>query len=216
MTSFIDEYHKLYEGSKIWSKNSFMGIPCWKLPLDLMVIQELIYKTKPEFIIETGTGHGGSALFYASLCELMGQGQVITIDINMSKKDSNKWGMFEWEDRIEFIYGGSVNSNVVDRIENLVKDFNCMVILDSWHTEEHVYEEMNIYSKFVPVNGYMVVEDTHAGNPGNPIQWKYDDKGPSAAVEKFLEENKGKWVVDYECEKHLMSFNMGGYLRRIK
>ncbi len=85
----IDEYHILYEKSKIWDKNSWFGVPCWKLPFDAFVIQELIVRLRPEFIIETGTGCGGSAMFYASICELLGEGKVITVDIE-SKVDHSK------------------------------------------------------------------------------------------------------------------------------
>lgn len=213
MTKFIDEYHKLYDSAKIWEKNYWMGVPCWKLPFDQVVLQELIVKTRPDYIIETGTNFGGSTVFYSSICELINHGKVITIDIE-DKVMKDEISKYNFSKRIEFIHGGSTNKLIIDRVENFIKQStNCMVILDSWHTEQHVYEEMKIYNRFVPVGGYMIVEDTHAGNPGNPITWKYDDKGPSAAVERFLKENKN-WTVDYECEKHLMSFNPGGYLRR--
>ena len=79
---FIDEYHILYEKARIWENNYWMGIKCYKLPFDMMIIQELIVKTKPDFILETGTAFGGSAMFYASICELMDHGRVITCDIN--------------------------------------------------------------------------------------------------------------------------------------
>lgn len=214
MTSFIDKFHIQYHDSKIWEKNRYFGVPCWKLPFDMMILQELIVKTKPDFIIETGTGLGGSSMFYASICELLDHGKIITVDIQ-KRVDINKIKSYRWSDRIEFVYGGSTNKIVVDKIFNVVQDRSCIVILDSWHSEEHVYEEMNLYSKLVHVDNYMVVEDTHAGNPGNPISWEYDDKGPSASVERFIKENDN-WVQDYSFERHLISFNPGGYLKKIK
>lgn len=208
----IDVYHRLYENARIWENNTWLGISCWKLPLDAFVIQELIIKNKPDFIIETGTGLGGSALFYASICELIDNGKVITVELK-NKADISKIQEYKCADRIEFIYGGSTNQLVVDKIFHMVKEKKCMVILDSWHTKQHVYDELNLYSKLVPVGGYIVVEDSHVN--GNPVPWKWDDEGPMGAIDQWLEENGDKWEVDYECEKHLLTFNPSGYLRRM-
>ena len=207
---FINEYHILYEQAKIWEKNSWFGVPCWKLPFDAFVLQELIVRLRPYWIIETGTGLGGSAMFYASICELLGEGKVITVDINM-RTDMDEVRKFEWSDRIDFMYGGSTNPVLFDKVKEKVGDDPCMVILDSWHTHEHVYKEMCMYSPFVPVGGYMIVEDSHAD--GNPVPWEWDNKGPMGAINQWLNENDN-WEVDYECEKHLMTFNPKGYLRR--
>lgn len=208
----IDEYHILYEKAKIWEKNSWFGVPMWKLPMDAFVIQELIVKIRPECIIETGTGCGGSAMFYASICELLGEGQVITIDIEGSKQGFK--GEYEWEDRVHFIYGGSTNPLVVEKVKKIVGDAKRnLVLLDSWHSKDHVKQEMAIYSPFVSVGSYMIVEDTHAN--GHPVPWQYENDGPYEAVEDWLKIHGDYWVADYECEKHLMTFNPKGYLKRI-
>lgn len=209
----VDDFHKLYERNRIWEKNTWLGIPCWKLPMDAFVIQELIYKTKPEFIIETGTGHGGSALFYAAICELMGQGRVISIDNDNTKRKEHKWGQFEWEDRIKFIDGDSTDRIIVNEVKETTGcHSNCMVLLDSWHTKEHVYKEMLIYNILVKSGGYMIVEDSHAA--GNPVPWKYDDFGPMGAITQWLHSYGDKWEADYSCHKHQVTFNPRGYLRR--
>lgn len=207
----IDEYHKYYEKNRIWEKNSFLGIPCWKLPMDAFVIQELIYRTRPDYIIETGTGHGGSALFYASICELIGEGKVITVDNDHSKRNSHEWGMFEWEDRIIFFTGDSVD--VFPKIKRYIGDnVSCMVILDSWHSKEHVYREMLMYNALVKQGGYMIIEDSHAA--GNPVPWKHNDDGPMGAIKQWIGSYGDKWEIDESCEKHLLTFNPHGYLRR--
>jgi cephalosporin hydroxylase len=212
---YIDRYHILYEKAKIWEKNSWFGIPAWKLPMDMMIIQELIVRIKPRYIIETGTGHGGSAMFYASICELLGEGEIITVDIDLTKRVSNKWGNFEWEDRINFVHGGSTNPRVFDKIKKIIgKAKRNMVILDSYHTKEHVKKEMALYSPLVSVGSYMIVEDTHAN--GHPVPWEYDNDGPYEAVEDWLKFHGEYWEADYECEKHLLTFNPIGYLKRIK
>ena len=219
---FIDEYHILYEKAKIWEETTWFGIPMWKLPSDAIVLQELIYRLRPEVIIETGTGCGGSAMFYASICELMGQGNVITCDIEI-KADYDKINLHHWADRIKFVSGGSTNALTYNEIIEVADEWadkeeheqlDAMVILDSWHTHEHVYDEMCLYSTLVDVGGYMVVEDSHAN--GNPVPWKWDDEGPMGAINQWMREHRDEWEVDWKCEKHLMTFNPKGYLRRIK
>ncbi len=220
MSTAMNEFHKHYEKSRIWEKNKWFGVPCWKLPFDAFVIQELIVDIRPEFIIETGTGHGGSAMFYASICELLGEGRVITIDIE-DKVDMSKVKEYEWSDRITFLHGGSTNPLIIDRVNEVtgyssddVKFWygnGALVLLDSWHTKEHVLEEMEIYHKFVHNDSYMIVEDSHAN--GNPVPWKYNDDGPMGAIDEWLAHHDD-WESDYECEKHLMTFNPKGYLKR--
>jgi cephalosporin hydroxylase len=160
-------------------------------------------------------------MFYAAICELLGEGGVISIDIDGTKRNSNKWGKYEWEDRITFLHGGSTNPLIIEEIykvtgwndlERRYYNNGGLVILDSWHTKEHVLKEMELYSEFVDVDSYMIVEDTHVN--GHPVPWEYGE-GPYEAVEEWLKINKD-WEVDYECEKHLMSFNPKGYLKRIE
>lgn len=206
-----DLYHIWYEKNKVWSNTTWMGVPCWKLPMDAFVVQELIVNTLPEFIIELGTGKGGSASFYASIFELLGQGNVITVDI----EDKTHPDLFKyiWGDRITTLIGDSVDKHIFNEIkEKIGYRRNCMVILDSWHTEKHVYKEMEIYSDLVPVGGYMIVEDSHVD--GNPVPWKWNDRGPMGAIEKWMDKYGYEWEIDKECEKHDMSFNPNGFLRR--
>jgi len=215
MTEFIDEYHKVYEKSRIWEETTWLDVPCYKWPPDAFVMQELICKLKPDYIIETGTGKGGSAMFYASICELMGQGEVITCDIN-GDYDSDLIAQYEWSDRIHFLHGSSTNTLTLKTIKKIVGNTtNNIVILDSDHRCDHVLTEIGSYEAFVGKGYYMIVEDTHAGNPGHPIKWKYDNEGAYEAVEAFLKMSDD-FEVDYNCERHLMTFNPKGYLRRIK
>lgn len=212
-----DEYHSYYESMRIWEKNTWLGVPCWKLPMDMMVIQELIVKTRPEYIIETGTGYGGSALFYASICELIGKGRVISVDIE--DKRSETWNNINFypliEDRLKFIIGDSLDHKTIHEVKETVgHESECMVILDSWHTKEHVYREMLMYNCLVKKDGYMIVEDSHAA--GNPVPWEYDDEGPMGAIMQWIHSYDDKWEIDKECEKHLLTFNPSGFLKKIK
>lgn len=215
MKRLSDEYHKFYEENRLWENNSWLGEPCWKLPMDAFVIQELIYKLEPDFIIETGTGKGGSALFYASIMELMGHGNVITCDIEKRHNLEDHY-MRNVTQRISFIEGSSTDLFTIEQIQHLVGGTKeNIVLLDSWHSSAHVCQELGIYEAFVGEGFYLIVEDTHAGKPGHPIEWDHNDGGAYAAVQFFLDVNKD-FQVDWGCEKHGMTFNTSGYLRRVK
>ena len=208
----IDEYHIFYEQSRIWEKTSWLGVPCWKLPFDAFILQEIIHEVRPEYIIETGTAHGGSAVFFASICELLGEGKVITVDVE-AKVDHDLIGKFEWTDRIiSFMHGSSTNPMIVKSIFEACEGRRNLVILDSYHSYEHVKQEMKLYYPLVSVGSYLIVEDTHVS--GHPVPWEHG-KGPYEAVDNFLSKHPN-WNAEYWCEKYMMTFNPKGYLKRIQ
>lgn len=212
MQSAVDAYHKFYERHKLWQNTKWLGVPCWKLPFDAFIIQDIIYEVRPDYIIETGTAYGGSALFYASLCELMEHGSVLTIDIEFKHDHILSDVKQSVKDRITYIGGSSINEIVVKRINNICDGTKNLVILDSWHSYNHVRKELELYSPIIAVGSYLIVEDTHVS--GHPVEWEWG-KGPFEAVEDFLKENDN-FVIDHDREVYLMSFNPGGYLLRTK
>lgn len=205
----VDEFHIHYEKSRIWEKTKWLGVPCYKLPFDAFILQEIIWNIQPDYVIETGTAKGGAAVFYASIMEIIGHGKVLTSDIE-AKCDGAiiPEKLFK---RIEFLHGGSTNPMIFDKIKEKAQGKKNIVILDSDHRYEHVRQEISMYSTLVPVDSYMIVEDTHAN--GHPVPWEWG-KGPYEAVEDFLEDHDD-WEADYECEKYLFTFNPKGYLKRI-
>jgi cephalosporin hydroxylase len=213
MKSLTDDFHIFYETTRVWEKNLWMGIPVWRFPCDMMVQQELIYRIKPDYIIETGTGLGGGAAFFATVCEIIEHGKVITIDL--THRYNSDLIPKKVRDRIIFLGGGSTNPLLFEEVKKLANGKKNMVFLDSWHVKEYVLEEMELYSPLVSFGSYMVVEDTHAGKIGHPVQWKYDTFGAYEAVEEFLKTHN-EFEVDYECEKHLMTFHPRGWLKKIK
>jgi cephalosporin hydroxylase len=207
-----DEYHKWYESNRIWEKTKWLGVPMWKLPFDAFIIQELICMIMPDLIIETGTGCGGSSVFYASIMQLLNKGKIITVDV-----DGSKVNWYEVPtpimDRIYPVVGNSVSREVIDLVEDLYNENEkTMVILDSWHSYDHVIHEMLLYKHYVSRGSYMIVEDTHVH--GHPVEWEHGE-GPYEAVQDFLKENDD-FIVDHLCEKYEMTFNPSGYLRRIR
>jgi len=173
--------------------------------LDLWIYQELIYELKPDVIIETGTGSGGGTLFFASICDMVGNGRIIAIDI-VDKEDRPH------HNRITYLHGSSTSEEIADQVRRLISDKDkVMVSLDSYHHKEHVLRELEIYSKFVNKGSYIVVEDTNLnGHPVVPT----GDPGPMEAVEEFLRGDKN-FAIDKSREKFFLTFNPNGYLKRI-
>jgi cephalosporin hydroxylase len=206
--NIIDHFHKLYYESeeKTWKNTFWLGVPAQKCPLDFWIYQEIIFEIKPDVIIECGTYGGGSALFLASICDLLDQGEIITIDIkSMKGRPEHK--------RITYLLGSTTSQEIVERVRDFIKNKNrVMAILDSDHNKEHVLKELEIYSSFVTKDSYLIVEDTNIND--HPVNSDFGP-GPMEAVREFLEENKN-FMIDRLREKFYLTFNPNGYLRRIR
>ena len=194
----------LYE-SDVWTEATWLGAQALKNPLDLWVYQEIVVETKPELIIETGTYRGGSALFLASLCDLAGRGEVVSIDIEPERAD------YPAHPRITYLGGrSSTDPAVVDEVRARAGDRPILVILDSDHSQAHVEAELATYAPLVPVGCYLIVEDSNIGQIRKDLM-----PGPFEAVETFLAATD-EFVIDREREKFLITFNPSGYLRRVR
>ena len=195
----IKDFHDLYyESSCIgstWKNTHLFCIPIQKCPLDCWIYQELIFDIKPDIIIETGTKVGGSALFFASILDLIGKGEVITIDID-------KIEGLPQHNRITYLYGNSVDEAVVNFIQPRIKDKKVMVILDSDHSSVHVLKELVLYSPFVSLNSFIVVEDTNT-------------EGPLESVFEFINKTPN-FTINRSCEKFYLTFAPYGFLKRVK
>ena len=204
-----DTFHREYECSRLWEKTSWLGVPIWKLPMDAFIIQELIFRVKPDYVVETGTNFGGSSLFYASILQLIGNGSVITVDIE--DKAYNMPGVAQeiMDERVIQLIGDSVEK--FSSIQKCCAGRKCIVILDSWHSKEHVAREMDLYHTLVTAGSYMIVEDTHVS--GHPIEWKWGE-GPYEAVKEFCMKHPN-FEPDLDCERLGITFNPQGYLKKL-
>jgi cephalosporin hydroxylase len=199
------DFLRSYGESGVWWHTEWLGTMASKCPFDLWMYQEIMFRTQPDVIIETGTLFGGSALFLASMCDLLGNGRVITIDVDEGKERNRPS-----HPRILYLTGSSVAPEIVDRVKDEISDSDrVMVTLDSDHHDDHVLRELQTYGPLVPEGCYVIVEDTHAGALF-PELW---GAGPSAAIEEYMRSNDS-FVIDRDCEKFLLTFNEGGYLRR--
>lgn len=199
---------------------SWMGRPIIQYPQDMIAMQEIIYEIKPDLIIETGIAHGGSLIFYSSILELMGHGEVLGIDIDI--RDHNKEEILNhpMSKRIKMIQGSSIDPKVMLQVDEIAKGKSkIIVLLDSNHTHEHVYEELKLYSSYVSMGSYLVVFDTLIEDmPKNFYPDRSWDKGnnPKTALYKFLEENDS-FEIDRELDdKLLISVAHNGYLKKVK
>ena len=201
-----EQFNSIYYNSLVWANGEtrWLGTPVQKSPTDLWIYQEMIFEEKPDLIIETGTASGGSASFFASLFDLIGKGEIITVDVEDLKGRPRN-------NRITYLHGSSTSKEIVEQIRRFaINKEKVMVILDSDHRKIHVLNELKIYWEFVTKKSYLVVEDTNIN--GHPVLPDFGG-GPMEAVEDFLKENKS-FVVDRSKEKFYLTFNPKGYLRR--
>ncbi len=204
----IDAFHKLYYNAEdeTWQSTRWLGVRALKLPLDLWIYQEILDDVKPSLIIETGTAHGGGALFLASVCDLLGTGRVVTIDL------VKREGMPS-HPRITYLVGSSTAPEILDQVKGMIEPSDrVMVILDSDHARNHVLRELELYSDLVSPGSYLIVEDTNVN--GHPVLSTHGP-GPAEALREYLLRDR-RFVVDRSREKFLLSFNPGGYLRKVE
>ena len=200
---------------------SWMGRPIIQYPQDMIAMQEIIWEIKPDYIIETGIAHGGSLIYYASLLELIGHGEVIGIDIDIREHNRKEIEAHPMMKRIKMLQGSSIDKTNVEEIKNLVGDNKKIIVcLDSNHTHEHVMSELELYSPFVSTGSYIVVfdtivEDLPEGYFSQKRPWGISNN-PKTAVQQFLKENDN-FVIDEQIDnKLLVSVAPQGYLKRIK
>ncbi|MEN2991427.1 CmcI family methyltransferase [Tistrella sp. BH-R2-4] len=196
-------------------RSHWLGVPAIKYPTDLMMYQELIVRRRPDLIVETGTHRGGSALFLATICELIGHGAVISIDIGNTPDKQ-----LPQHPRLRFVGGSSTDPDIVAMVHARAAELGqsrddgavaeVMVILDSDHRLLHVFEELETYAPLIRPGGYIIAEDTHVNGRPN---WPEYGPGPGEAVALFLTRHR-EFQVDHACTRFAMTLNAGGYLRR--
>jgi cephalosporin hydroxylase len=208
----VTGFHYLYYTSAAWHHNKFLGYPILQCPLDLQIYQELIFRLKPAYIVQTGICYGGSIVYFASLLDLVGgdpNAVVVGIDIFQSEEAATIK-----HPRVRQIIGDSVAAETVNAVKAcLPANGPGVVVLDSDHSCEHVYRELKAYADLVTVGSYLVVEDTNAN--GRPVNWKHGP-GPYEAMVRFMKEDD-RFVQDNELwKRNHFSFHHHGWLKRVR
>lgn len=196
----VELFSDLYWRHKApWTRTTWIGQGVAKCPLDLWVYQEILTETLPDLLIETGTSIGGSALFFASVFDILNRGHVITVD-----KDS--YPNQRVHPRITYLVGSSIDPEIVAIIQARAHGLKVMVALDSLHTYTHVKAELAAYAGLVSPGCYLVVEDTN-------VDESWAKPAAHAAADEFVKDNPD-YEVDIRREAHLLTFNPGGWIRR--
>ena len=204
--------------NKLSYEVNWLGMPIIQTVEDMIVLQEIVYDIRPDFIVETGIAHGGSLVYFASLLELLGKGRVIGIDVEIRKHNKILLEKHPMIKRITLIEGDSSSQEILKKIRNKIpKNSKVLVVLDSNHTREHVLKELNLYSPLVNRGSYIIVEDTIMPEVAKYKHAKdyYGNDNAKQAVNIFIKNNK-KFITDKAREKLGFTYFPGGFLKRIK
>jgi len=200
-------------------QTNWLGEPILNLPHDMFALQEIIFKTRPKFIVELGVAWGGSLLFYSTLMEVLGGEKVIGVDIYLPddlKKRCASHGKLS--ERLVLINGSSAEQETLSRVQSIVGGCReVMVVLDSFHTHDHVLKELHLYSSLVGKGFYLICGDTIVEDLPKPAERPWGPgNSPKTARDAFLSDND-RFVIDEQLEnKLLFTCNPGGYLKAIK
>jgi len=195
------EWLKYHHEKVVFDKVSWMGVPFHKNVMDAWIYQELIFKIKPDVIVEIGSENGGSTLYFAHLLDCIGKGKVISVDVSRASYSVK-------HDRVLEITGHSSTEWVIEKVSELCKDKIVFINQDGGHSEDQVLRDLTNYSSLISIGSYFIIEDT--------LLYPYAGlkEGPLVAINKFLETNHN-FVIDLECERYILTANPSGYLRRI-
>lgn len=202
---------------------TWLGRPIIQFPQDMMAVQEIVWKVKPDLIIETGVAHGGSLIYSASLLELVGgNGRVLGIDIDIRTHNRREIESHPLFKRIDLLQGSSIAPETLLAVRKFVEGKErVMVILDSNHTHDHVLQELNLYAPFVRAGSYVIVFDTliedmpaRFFDPAHRPWGKGNN--PKTAVHEFLRTNN-RFQIDADMHTKLqITVAPDGYLQCVK
>lgn len=205
---------------------SWMGRPVIQLPEDLVRLQELVGRLRPDVIIEIGVAHGGGLVFYASLCRLLGKGRVIGVDIEIRPHNREAIEAHPLFEHISLVEGDSTDPAIVERVKAMIAPGETvMLMLDSNHCKAHVERELQAYSPLVTPGSWIVVMDGYimglvAGGPRTGPDWDWNN--PNAAAADFARANpdfaldEPEFLFNESPLSKGVSYYRGGFLRRVR
>lgn len=213
-SELVCAYVKSLWSSGVHNRACWLGVPILQLPEDMIILADLIWRTRPTVVVEIGIWNGGGLVLYASLLEMIGHGRVVGVDVDVSRADRITGHPLAC--RIKLVRGDSTSSAIVKAaMDGVSKEDRVMVVLDSNHSSSHVRKELEAYSPFVGHGCYMAVLDGIMNIlhdvPGGHPSWKTDN--PETAVADFLKTHT-EFARDASCNRLGATFAPGGYLRR--
>lgn len=194
---------ELFEKGRV----AWMGVPAWKCPLDLWIYQEIVHSVRPDVIVEIGSYNGGTTLYLAHLCDILGNGSVISVDIDRSRYCVK-------HPRIVEVTGDSASPEVIRRVSEHCRGRKVMVIQDGAHDAASVTKDLNAYADLVSPGSYFIVEDATVDifAPDQPLGRNW--RGPLPAIEDFLRRRQD-YVMDEDCERFRITYAPRGFLKRV-
>jgi cephalosporin hydroxylase len=203
---------------------SWFGRPVIQLPEDMIRIQEVIYRVKPDVIVETGVAHGGSLIFYACLCKAIGRGRVIGVDVEIRPHNRRAIESHDLFPYITLIEGSSTDQQTVKEVKSLIKKGeSVLVVLDSDHTKQHVVDELDAYHNMVTPGSYIVATDgimkDLADIPRGKPDWVWNH--PAAAAAEFAQMHpefvleQPMWLFNESSLATNVTHWPGAWLRRL-
>lgn len=195
---------------------TWLGIPIIQTPEDMVMMQELIWKVRPDVIVECGVAHGGALVLYASILELLGKGRAIGVDVEIRKYNRLALQSHPLSKRFTLLEGSSVEEATVQKVRDMIQpDDTVLVALDSNHTAAHVAKELEMYAPLVTRDSYIVVFDgvmqVLTDAPGGSPDWETDN--PWRAIERFIEHHPD-FEVDAYYNRLKVTHCPGGFLKR--
>lgn len=189
----------------VFTQCTYMGLTAFKNPFDAWIYQEIIFEVKPEAIIEIGSASGGSTLFLAHQLDAIGQGIVVSVDIDHSSFQAR-------HERIIEVTGDSSASDTVARVFEICEKRPSLVIHDGDHHRETVLNDLHQYSPLVGPGSYFIVEDGIV-DLFKPGEMNFAGEGPLYAIHDFVTDNR-EFTIDLSRERYLLTYNPHGYLKR--
>ena len=212
--------------SNLWIKSAaehrlmyeptWLGRPVIQFSNDIVMIQELLWKIKPDVVVETGVAHGGSLVLSASIMELIGKGKVVGVDIEIRPHNRAAIESHSLKHRIELIEGSSIALDTLDAVKRAVGDAKSVLIfLDSNHSEEHVLKELELYAPLITPGSYIVAHDGAQAwvwdIPSGKAEWR--NNHPLNAIHKFLKSHS-EFSIDPYWNRLGITSSPDGFLKR--
>lgn len=203
----FDDYHHWYYDTRVWLSTTWLGVPALKSVQDLWSYQEIISELKPTLIVEFGVASGGSTLYYATILDQLGRGQVLGVDIDLSGVHQRAID----HPRVHLLESSSTHPDVAKRIEAM-RTGPVFAVIDSDHRKDHVVAELETITPVLQPGDYLVVEDSNVN--GHPVLPSWGP-GPYEALAEFLGTHPTAYRLDSEREaKFGWTFAPGGFLVR--
>jgi cephalosporin hydroxylase len=204
----LREWLAYHQKTICYDQSSWLGVKALKNPLDLWMYQEILFRVRPEVLVEIGSFEGGSTLYYAHLFDLMGGGEVLSLDLDHSRFAPR-------HPRITCLTGDASSPEILARVKERCAGRRVLVIHDGDHRRAAVRREMELYAPLVPVGSYLIVEDgiLDLYPPDDYFTWI--EEGPLPAILDFVRDHP-EFEIDESAERYVATYNPRGFLKRVR